>query len=44
MKLYHTSEEKARELVKEEKEKFGNSISDVNAMVYIINRKKFFKK
>ena len=44
MELYNVSEDKAREMVKEEKTQFGNIISDLKASVYIINRKKMFKK
>ena len=42
IKLYSISEKRAKELIKEEKEKFGNLISDLQAMIYIINRKKRF--
>ncbi len=42
-KLYKVSEERAKEMVKEEKAKLGNIISDVKAMTYLINKKKYFR-
>ena len=44
MKIYHISKRKAKEMIKEEKEKFSNMINDFQAITYIINRKKFLFK
>lgn len=40
MKLYSVSKEKAKELIEKEREKHGYCITETQAKIYLINRKK----